>query len=131
MAKIALIQEALELAGDASVIREHVALSGGSISQAARVRSERGTYLLKTGGAGLPRFFECEANGLRLLDESGAVRVPKVLAYRDGRTKNQEPRTEAGDAAGSQFSVLGSTEGFILMEWLDPPARVDRGRAGE
>jgi fructosamine-3-kinase len=117
MPNIELIQEALRQTGDDSAIRERVSLSGGSISQVLRVRSEHGAYLLKTGGRGLPRFFECEARGLGLLAEASAVRMPKVLAYHDAQREKSRP----GDGETS----------FILMEWLDPPGHPDRARAGE
>jgi fructosamine-3-kinase len=122
--------EALRLAGDVSPLRGWTPVGGGMISQAARVTSERGEYLLKWGGRGLARFFEVEARGLEQLASSGAVRVPAVLAWRDPEgTKNQEPRTnEALTGEASQFSVLGS-DGFILLEWLPTPPQVDQTAA--
>lgn len=103
--------EALRAAGDASVLRAHEPLSGGSISQVARLRSERGDYLLKWGGRGLAGFFAAEARGLALLASTGAVRVPAVLAWRD--------------AADSD------PQGFILLEWLAAPPGADRGAAAQ
>jgi fructosamine-3-kinase len=127
-----LMKEALRLAGDASPLRGWTPVGGGMISQAARVMSERGEYLLKWGGRGLARFFEVEARGLELLAATGAVRVPAVLAWCDPeRTENQEPRTgEISTTKGSQFSVLGS-DGFILLEWLSTPPDADQTAAFE
>ena len=124
-----LIAEALRQIGDDTPLAERSVVGGGSISQALRLRTGRGEYLLKIGGRGLPGFFAAEARGLTLLAAAGAVRVPAVLAYRDARTENQESRTSA-DESGSRFSVLGP-EGFILLEWLAPPPHADSARAGE
>ena len=141
-----LIKEALRLAGDVSPLRGWEPVGGGMISQAARVTSQHGDYLLKWSEHGLARFFEVEAHGLELLASTGAVRVPAVLAWRDAapttdqrrptnddrpttknrsRTKNQEPRSsELSTAKGSQFSVLGSYS-YILLEWLPTPPNAD------
>ena len=104
-----LIAEALALAGDDTPLRERAPVGGGSISQALRLRTARGEYLLKRGGAGLPGFFAAEERGLALIASIGALRVPTVLAYRD--------------------ASLARDTGFILLEWLAPPPGADRSRA--
>ncbi|HEX5689039.1 MAG TPA: fructosamine kinase family protein [Roseiflexaceae bacterium] len=128
----AIAAEALRQAGDTTPLAEWQPVSGGMISQTARIRSRRGEYLLKWGGRGLPGFFAAEARGLELLAAAQAVRVPQVLAFEDfDRAKNQGPRTERHDHdSDSQFSVLGA-DGFILLEWLEPPPRADRSAAFE
>ncbi len=103
-----LATEALRLAGDTSPLRECTPLGGGSISQVVRLRSGRGRYVLKYGSQGLPSFFAAEARGLALLESTGAVRVPAVLAHRDEQT---------------------GAPGFILLEWLAPPLVSDRQAA--
>jgi fructosamine-3-kinase len=125
-----LMQEALRLAGDTSPLRGWAPVGGGMISQAARLTSERGEYLLKWGGRGLAHFFEVEARGLELLAAAGAVRVPAVLAWRDlpndeGRTMNDE--TQARTAS----SLVAHRSSFILLEWLPTPQRADRTAAFE
>ena len=127
-----LIQVALRLAGDDSPMRERAGVGGGSISQAVRLRTERGAYLLKTGGRGLPGFFAAEARGLELLAAAGAVRVPAVLAYQDADLG----AGDVGLGAGAPAQAPGPKpqaprQGFILLEWLDPPPRADRASAGE
>jgi fructosamine-3-kinase len=119
----ALIAEALELAGDTTQLRGWAPVGGGSISQAVRLHTERGDYLLKSGGRGLPGFFAAEAHGLGLLAGTGAVRVPNVLAYRDA--------VPAGSGLGLQASqtVQASAGGFILLEWLAAPPHADSDRA--
>ena len=103
-----LAAEALRLAGDPTPLRDCAPVGGGSISQALRLRSDRGLYLLKYAGRALPGFFAAEARGLTLLRSTGAVRVPAVLAHRD-------------DQAGEV--------GFILLEWLVAPPEADRQAA--
>jgi fructosamine-3-kinase len=58
-----LISEALVQAGDDTPIAERAVVGGGSISQALRLRTARGEYLLKAGGRRLPGFFTAEARG--------------------------------------------------------------------
>lgn len=99
-----IVVEALQAIGDISQLREQQLVGGGCISQAIRLRTMRGEYLLKRGGQGLPNFFGAEARGLELLAASQAVRVPAVLAWRD---------QEQG------------AEGFILLEWLAAPASTE------
>ena len=122
----ALIAEALRQAGDSTPIRERAAVGGGSISQALRLRTARGAYLLKVGGRGQPGFFGAEARGLQLLGAAGAVRVPAVLAYRD-----PGPATGQPPAADQEGAVSPFASGFILLEWLEAPAAASRARAGE
>src|SRR4051812_46869064 len=95
---------ALRMAGDETPLRGCEPVGGGMISQAARVVSGRGAYLLKWGGQGLANFFTVEARGLELLAAAGALRVPAVLAYRD--TPNDDCRTmndEMQDLKPSSF----------------------------
>ncbi len=127
-----LIAEALRLAGDTTPLRDRASVGGGSISHAVRLRTDRGAYLLKIGGRGMPRFFESEARGLALLAASGAVRVPDVLAYRDSEPEARGKRRAGIEAPlAAHLSPLASVDGFILLEWLAAPPRADRGRAGE
>jgi len=70
-----IIAEALRQVGDDTPVAERAVVGGGSISQALRLRTARGEYLLKVGGRGLPGFFAAEAHGLALLAAAGAVHV--------------------------------------------------------
>jgi len=76
-------------------------VTGGDINEAARLTTERSRYLVKWNPAPLPRIFACEAQGLELLAQAGAIRVPTVYGY--GEPEDGRP-------------------GFIVMEWLEPPA---------
>jgi fructosamine-3-kinase len=125
-----LIREALALAGDTTPPREQALVGGGSISRAIRLRSDRGAYLLKTGGRGLPGFFAAEARGLELLAATATVRVPHVLAYRDAKTETGDLGVEASNARqASSLKPQASNSGFILLEWLAAPPHADRARA--
>jgi len=69
------------------------AVSGGSISRAFQVETDRHTYFFKWKQGAPDGFFRAERDGLRLLADAGA-RVPEVYAFRDGH------------------------DGWILMEWI-------------
>ncbi|MEM7656020.1 MAG: fructosamine kinase family protein, partial [Bacteroidota bacterium] len=72
------------------VIRQHLeqhhslhvessrSLSGGCIHQAQTIETQRGTFFLKYNEAKQAHNFEVEKQGLGILKESGAVRVPTV-----------------------------------------------------
>ncbi len=99
--------EALTIAEDDSPIRELLPIHGGDISTAVRVTTDERQYLLKISTRGLPGFFAAESHGLWVLGKAREVRVPTVLAQRDGEV------------------------GFLLLEWLDAPERPDRRVAAE
>ncbi|HJZ46444.1 MAG TPA: fructosamine kinase family protein, partial [Roseiflexaceae bacterium] len=136
-----IIAEALRLAGDSTPLRAQAAVGGGSISQATRLRTDRGEYLLKAGGPGLPGFFAAEARGLGLLAATGAVWVPAVLAYRDSASPHVEHsnvQTARPELACPElvewvegFERSNVDMGFILLEWLAAPAHADRASAAE
>jgi fructosamine-3-kinase len=121
----AIIAEALRLAGDTTGLRAQAPVGGGSISQAFRLRTDRGEYLLKPGGRGLPGFFAAEARGLDLLAAAKAVRVPTVLAYHDDTL----PYVERSNV--QTFKRSNVDTGFILLEWLEAPPHADRASAAE
>ena len=50
----AIAAVALQMADDTTPLRASALVGGGDISQAARLRTCRGEYLLKWGGHGLP-----------------------------------------------------------------------------
>jgi fructosamine-3-kinase len=121
----AIIAEALRLAGDPTPLRAQAPVGGGSISQVTRLQTDRGEYLLKSGGRGLPGFFAAEARGLEVLAATRAVRVPGVLAYRDGTL----PATERSNIQTLKRS--NGDSGFILLEWLAAPPHAQRSDAAE
>lgn len=96
-----VIAAALGAAGDTSAITDVARVGGGMISRAARITTGRGSYLLKWLDGALPGVFAAEAQGLGLLAECGAVRIPTVLAHHNG---------ENGETS------------FLLLEWLDTGA---------
>ncbi|HEU4323484.1 MAG TPA: fructosamine kinase family protein [Roseiflexaceae bacterium] len=104
------IAAALAGAGDTTPLRSRTPVGGGSISQALRLETTQGAYLLKTGVRGLPGFYRAEARGLELLRAAGAVRIPLVLACRDEE---------------------GGAPGLILLEWLEQPSGARRDAAAE
>ena len=59
-------------------------LSGGDVNRALQIQTSTGFAVLKWHETASPDVFVCEADGLRALDETGALRVPDVLAVGDG-----------------------------------------------
>ncbi len=79
-------------------ISSSVPISGGDISNAARVTLNDNCQVLVKWRTGLPvGLFTAEQRGLKLLSKAGALRVPQVLA---------------------QSETNGACPGFIAMEWL-------------
>ena len=72
-------------------------VKGGYESHSFKVTTGRGSYFVKWSPGGR---FERERRGLALIERTGTVRVPRVLAARDA--------AEGGP-------------GFLVQEWLDPP----------
>jgi fructosamine-3-kinase len=70
-------------------------VSGGDISAAWRVATTRGNLFIKTGPPPVADMFSAEADGLTELLQSGAVRVPRVIAQ------------------GENASIA-----FLALEWL-------------
>jgi fructosamine-3-kinase len=132
--------DALRLAGDTTPLRGWEPVGGGMISQAARLSSERGEYLLKWGAHSPAKFFEVEARGLELLAAAGAVRVPAVLAYHDATLTTDEgrsianegdPHTAQPDSSPDPGPSFGDQPSFILLEWLSGPPHADQRAALE
>ncbi len=74
----------LERALGATVIGRH-SVSGGDICQAYRVELADGRKVfVKTKAGAEPNFFPCEARGLAWLGQTGALKVPEVLAVESG-----------------------------------------------
>lgn len=84
--------------GDSSPVTDVRRVSGGDISEAYRVKTSEGTYFVKYNENVPDDFFQKEAEGLRLLKETGALRVPDVYGYSHGRSPVQ---------------------GFIVLEWIE------------
>ncbi len=59
-------------------------VSGGSINQAFKIKTNQRNYFLKTNDAArFPQMFQKEAKGLELLRNSGAINIPEVLLTAD------------------------------------------------
>lgn len=90
-------------------------IGGGDISAAARFHAGGQTYLVKWletpphPPPGWPPVFAAEADGLHRLAAAGALRVPAVVGFGDGR--DNEPA-------------------FLLLEWLEPARPANQTVAG-
>lgn len=83
--------------GDRTPVIGVQSVSGGSISEAYTITTETATYFVKHNPNVTEDFFQKEAEGLRLLRQTGTLRVPEVYGY----------------------STSGSAvHHFIVMEWL-------------
>ncbi|HOA25167.1 MAG: fructosamine kinase family protein [Aggregatilineales bacterium] len=92
------ISQTLRAAGDDSPLKEVSTVGGGDINHAARVTTAQNRYFVKWHQSPPPRFFDCEARGICLLRDAGAVRVPDVIGH--GRVPNSH------------------TE-YLILEWID------------
>lgn len=93
------LQAGIELKADS--VRSQV---GGSISTAFRVESAQGPVFIKLEPAGQADRLEAEADGLKALAATAAVRVPGVIAC--GTADCTRP--EAGDG-----------QAFLIIEWIE------------
>jgi fructosamine-3-kinase len=93
----AQVRRAIAEQGDGTPVRSVRKVSGGYESHAFKLTTGRGSYFVKWSPHGR---FERERRGLTLIERTGTVRVPRVLAARD-----------AADGAA----------GFLVQEWLDRP----------
>jgi fructosamine-3-kinase len=67
-----------------SAVRTHARAHGGDINDAYDVTLADGRRVfVKSHDQADPRMFACEARGLEWLRETGAIRIPRVLAYSD------------------------------------------------
>ena len=95
-------------------VRSSRPVGGGDSSDAWRVELDDDTVVFaKTEGEAIPGLFASEADGLRRLADSGAVRVPGVLAVADDETGPDD-----GPDDGPEPPV--SPMRFIVLAWIEP-----------
>ncbi len=99
---LSILEQTLTALGDASSIQHGIPVEGGCISHTLRLVTDHASYFLKWDDRPLPRLFTADREGLALVRETGAIRIPQVLAAVD----------QSGDCAG-----------FILQEWIEPEDR--------
>ena len=63
---------------DLSVISHH-AVAGGCINNSYRIKTNAGDFFVKTNGSEMEPMFAAEMEGLRELERSGSIRVPRSL----------------------------------------------------
>lgn len=67
--------------GTAVDVEREKPVGGGSINDCYRLETDQGPFFVKVNSADrFPSLFEAEADGLRRIAATGAVRVPKVIA---------------------------------------------------
>jgi fructosamine-3-kinase len=77
-------------------------LDGGSINQAACLKTDRGSFFIKWNTDPRPQMFAREAEGLQLIRSAQVIRVPAVYAY-------QDPSPDG-------------CPGYLLLEWIEKAA---------
>jgi fructosamine-3-kinase len=99
------VQRALgDALGESVVVDDLRRVSGGSINQAAVVSTSSGEFFVKWNRHPIPDQFDRESEGLTALVESGtSLRIPKPITWR-------RPQ--------------GDTPAFLVLEYLEPGARV-------
>jgi fructosamine-3-kinase len=102
--------EALQRAGDAGPFSVLKSVGGGSINQAVTIQSALGQYFMKWNEDPLPGMFAREAEGLQLLQTTGAVRVPQVITQREARD---------------------DVPAFLVLEWIGSSSSFDQRMLGE
>ncbi len=105
-----VISEALNLLGDPSGVTEIRPVSGGCINQAFYVQTGSGKYFVKANDNARRDFFQREADGLRLLKEAKAIRVPKVYGeyyFDDTKTSVLVLEWVEGQKTGATDEQLG------------------------
>nr|MBN1230179.1 fructosamine kinase family protein [Anaerolineae bacterium] len=93
------VEQSLADAGRRETIHRSSYTGGGDINQAALVETDRGRYFVKWHNSPPPRFFECESAGLQMLGDTGAVKVPRIVAH---------------------GSAPGSSTAYLILEWVQP-----------
>lgn len=108
---IPVLHQALQTVGETpESVLSVLPVSGGSISRAFRVETNKHIYFFKWKQGAPDGFFRSERDGLRLLADAGA-RVPQVYAYRDGHDgwmlMEWIPESGAGDSSYRAAEALG------------------------
>lgn len=91
-------------------LQDAMRLSGGMVASAALVAAARGRFFVKWKLDAPNGFFRLEADGLDRLRATGAVRTPRVIAYRD---------PDEGEFP------------FLLLEYVEPGRPADSTRFDE
>ncbi|GEN54830.1 fructosamine kinase family protein [Halobacillus faecis] len=92
------IRETLEKVNDTSTVRSIKPVSGGDINQSFYVETDHRPYFIKINEKVAGHFFQAEAEGLRLIKETGAIRVPEVFHY---------------------DCPVGAEKAALVMEWIE------------
>lgn len=93
------IKETLVKRGDTSNIHSLTRVSGGDINQSFYVETEKRSYFIKCNENVAAHFFEVEAEGLKLIQNTEAIKVPEVYHY---------DIPQKGERAA------------LVMEWIEP-----------
>jgi fructosamine-3-kinase len=66
------------------IIQNTTPISGGSINDSFCLKTNKGSFFVKTNDANsYPKMFKKEAKGLKLLNETNTLRIPKLITYNE------------------------------------------------
>jgi fructosamine-3-kinase len=133
----AALARALAEWGDDSPIRAIDRVGGGDINQAACIATGRSRYFVKWNPRPLPRLFEVEARGLRLLKSARAVRVPEVVAlveqppalvleWIDTHGSKADVAEALGRQLAQQHRALGAAYGLDHDNYIGANTQINR-----
>ena len=99
-------------------VRTSRPIGGGDSSDAWRVElADDSVVFAKTDPDGIAGLFTSEADGLRRLAATGAVRVPQVLAVADRADRRDDD--SGGGGSGSNDSDSDGSR-FLVLGWIEP-----------
>ena len=130
--KIAAIWSDLKIAGE---VRRWTPLSGGSISNAWKVETTEGVFLMKTGDEAHRAMFEKEAEGLREIAGTGTVAVPRLVGFGTATLETMAQHEGAEAHQEARVSDQEARVSYIVMEFVqggeapDTAERLGRGVA--
>lgn len=119
-----IIEQALHMAGDFSIIKQINQSFGGSINESFFAETAEGKYFVKYHPDAPEHFFELEAKGLALIRETNTISVPEVLAYSDEKNnaflimewvegqKASDTEEKLGDRIAAMHQTFGEQHGF-------------------
>lgn len=97
------VRDSLQEAGLSGDIQDMVPVGGGDINEAALIETNEQRFFVKWNYDAPFNMFDMEAYGLRLLAQTGTVRVPGVITVGEAQQRGR----------------------FIILEWIDRGERTE------
>ena len=91
-----IAQQISQATGSSFAIQDRRSVGGGCINQAYQLTDTHQSYFLKLNRATQLAMFEAEALGLKAIDQSQAIRVPRPICW-----------------------GLADSQAFLVLDWLE------------